>query len=321
MRKSREGTPTKSQSADANASPGKSDKAVVVTPARRRGAVQVLDPSAGLTLLAEQLRAKCIELEVLEVAAIKQSEDTKAAIKAARSTIVRKRLIASEDDHCKLAEEAIAARQKADELATEAEKDAAEARVRAAEVEEARLAAEKIRAAEDMAAAAAAAEDGANQRWARLSREDGANRLAPPEGEAAMYPKYAAKVRKGGFHSSHVSLTEREQKKKVYLVMLSKTVGGALAPALKPKTTSPQLEGAAARLFAPTASSTFKATPAPSVLADSSAKKARKKKARKKKKKKKKAKQDRASPAARVLGHQQQIGAKNSRAQRPRIRV
>ena len=323
MRKSL-GMAQKNQPGDASSSPGKTSKTVVAPPARRRGAVNVLDPLNPLTLLAEQLRAKCSELEALEVAAVERAEKTKAAVKGARSTIVRQRLIASEEEHRKLADDAIAARQEADQLATEAEKDAAEARVRVAQEEEVRLAAEKARASEDAAAAAAAAEAAAAQRLARLSREEGASRPAPPtEGEAALYPKYAARVQKSGFHSSHVSLTEREQKKKVYLVMLSKTVGGALAPALKSRATSPLLEGTGARLLAPTASSTFKANLAPPILSGSSAKKNRKKAKKKKKKKKRKADQDRESPAARVSGHRQQTGAPNSQgqAQRRRIRI
>ena len=82
---------------------------------------------------AEALRLRAREMAELEAAAIEQAENATKAAKAARSTIVRKRLLASEEEYRKLAEEATAQRTKADLLATKAEDELAEAELKAKE--------------------------------------------------------------------------------------------------------------------------------------------------------------------------------------------
>ena len=138
----------------------------------------LLDP---LRTNAEALRLRAKELAELEAAAIEQAENATKAAKAARSTIVRKRLLASEEEHRKLAEEATAQRMKADLLATKAQDELAEAELKAKEA----AAAAEAKAAKEAAEAAALAEAAAVK-----DREDAqkvAAECVDHEGECAKY--------------------------------------------------------------------------------------------------------------------------------------
>ena len=288
----------------------------------------LLDP---LRTNAEALRLRAKELAELEAAAIEQAENATKAAKAARSTIVRKRLLASEEEHRKLAEEATAQRMKADLLATKAEDELAEAELKAKEA----AAAAEAKAAKEAAEAAALAEAAAAK-----DRED-AQKVASAESAAKQSPQHvpteadersnspqAARVKKGGFHSSHVSCTERANKKQIYLVMLSKTAGLALpAAASKPKALPPPIEGA--RILAPTASSKVKATSVLAAVAETpfrrgssngSTKKRKRKRKKKKEKEKKQGKVERGNTTASSSPQQQQRIGRSSYG-RVKVRV
>jgi len=188
---------------------------------------------------AVDARAKVLAAE--EADAMSRVDKAVAATKTSKSGIVRKRLKETEEAERATAERAAAERQQAEQEALEAAKAAEEAR-RLAEEEEAAVrqaleeeALQKAaarrkrqeRASKEAQAAAAAAEAAAEESAALAANNKNTSKWANASRQRAASPGMSRNVLLSGeFYSSHVSVSARESKKKIFLSLSPRPTGG-----------------------------------------------------------------------------------------------
>ena len=303
-----------------------------------RGPLAAMDANAGAEgpeAASTKLRARAGELAEAEAAALERVVKTSAAAKAARSQVVRKRLMETEKEHKRLAAEATAAREKAVAEATAAEEAIAAEAARVKAEEEARIAAEEAAAKAEAQRAAAEAVDLAAAESSSASKPNAPADVSDPHHGALQHHHHgsdagsspAAEQRSSAFFSSNVSQTYREKKKKIYLAVLANYQGTAAAAGngASPLKAKAVKEGGArrkggaveGRLLAGTASSKCKVNPVPAAVAESPF--PRKKKKKKKKKRKGKEAESEAAARQRQTSHSKPTGERN--AERSRVRI